>query len=137
MNRTRSLATAFLMLAMSAVGQQATTRAGGSTKSAASQQTLAPTAQEQLTFLTAKLALTGEQQDKVKPILRELHDATVKLVHDETLSREERLGKIKDSHYTADKKIRLILNDDQKKNLDQVEQEPHPELHGNLSDSKD
>jgi len=25
-----------------------------------------------------------------------------------------------------------FLNDDQKKKLDQLEQEPHPELHGNL-----
>ena len=29
-------------------------------------------------------------------------------------------------------RIRDILNDDQKKKLDQLEQEPHPELHGNL-----
>jgi hypothetical protein len=33
----------------------------------------------------------------------------------------------------ADKKIREILNDDQKKKLDQLEQEPHPKLHGNLN----
>jgi len=33
----------------------------------------------------------------------------------------------------ADKRIREILNDDQKKKLDQLEQEPHPELHGNLN----
>ena len=33
----------------------------------------------------------------------------------------------------ADKKIREILNDDQKKKLDQLEQQAHPELHGNLN----
>jgi len=36
-------------------------------------------------------------------------------------------------HEKADKKIREILNDDQKKKLDQLEQEPHPELHGSLN----
>jgi len=30
----------------------------------------------------------------------------------------------------ADKKMREILNDNQKKKLDQLEQETHPELHG-------
>ena len=37
------------------------------------------------------------------------------------------------SREKADKKIREILNDDQKKKLDQLEQEPHSELHGNLN----
>jgi len=32
----------------------------------------------------------------------------------------------------ADKKIGEILNDDQKKKLDQLEQEPHSELRGSL-----
>ena len=30
----------------------------------------------------------------------------------------------------ADKKMREILDDDQKKKLDELEQETHPELHG-------
>jgi hypothetical protein len=33
----------------------------------------------------------------------------------------------------ADKKIREILSDDQKKKLDQYLQGPHSEMHGNLS----
>jgi hypothetical protein len=64
-----------------------------------------------------------------------LHDATVKLVQDENISREERQSKVGDSRLTADRKIRAILNDDQKKKLDQVEQEPHPELHGDVKGS--
>jgi hypothetical protein len=34
--------------------------------------------------------------------------------------------------YNADKQIREVLSEDQKKKLDQFEQEPHPEMHGNL-----
>ena len=41
------------------------------------------------------------------------------------------LGKVRACREKADKKIREILNDDQKKKLDQLEQEPHSGLHGN------
>jgi len=110
MNRFRSLAIGtMLMLALTVVAQQA------ATKSAAPE----------------KLALTGDQQTKIKPILQELHDAMLKAVQDESMSREERLGKVRASREKADKKIREILNDDQKKKLDQLEQEPHSGLHGN------
>ena len=135
MNRFRLLAIGTILLfALGTTAQQATTSA--STKGPSAGEHGVPTAEGQLTFLSAKLDLTGDQQEKIKPILQELHDATVKLVQDENISREERQSKVGDSRYTADKKIRLILNDDQKKKLDQVEQEPHPELHGDVKGNK-
>jgi hypothetical protein len=91
-----------------------------------------PTVEEQLKVLTEKLSLTGDQQAKVKPILQELHDATLKLMQDEKLSHEERLDRVRPLRGNADKRIREILNDDQKKKLDQYEQGPHHEMHGNL-----
>jgi Spy/CpxP family protein refolding chaperone len=92
-----------------------------------------PTAEAHLKVLTAKLDLTGDQQTKIKPILQKLHDATQKLVQNENMSREERQRKMRSYRYTADKEIREILNDDQKKKLDQLEQESHLELHGNVN----
>jgi Spy/CpxP family protein refolding chaperone len=83
--------------------------------------------------LTKKLDLTGDQQTRITPILQELHDATQKLVQDKSLSREERLAKVRPQRYKADKQIREILSDDQKKKLDQYLQGPHSEMHGNLS----
>jgi Spy/CpxP family protein refolding chaperone len=83
--------------------------------------------------LTGKLDLTGDQQARIKPILQELHDGTLKLVQDKSLSREERLARVKPQRYKADKQMREILSDDQKKKLDKYEQGPHPEMHGNLS----
>jgi hypothetical protein len=125
MNRLRLLAVGtILMFALTTVAQQATPSAS------------VPAAEGQLKFLAAKLDLTSGQQEKIKPILQELHDATVKLVHDENMSREERLDKVKDSRFAADKKIRAILNDDQKQKLDELEHEPHPELHGDLGGPK-
>ncbi|HKV77710.1 MAG TPA: hypothetical protein VJP02_06205 [Candidatus Sulfotelmatobacter sp.] len=125
MNHIRLLAVGtILMFALTTVAQHAIPSAG------------VPTAEGQLKFLAAKLDLTSGQQEKIKPILQELHDATVKLVHDENISREERLGKVRDSRFSADKKIRAILKDDQKQKLDEIESGPHPELHGDLSGAK-
>jgi Spy/CpxP family protein refolding chaperone len=126
MNRIRSLAIGtMLMFALTTVAQQTTTSSdahGGSSG--------VPTVQGHLKVLTEKLALTSDQQTKIKPILQELHDATLKLVQDESMSREERFGKVRASREKADKKMREILNDEQKKKLDQLEHEPHSGLHG-------
>lgn len=138
MNRIRLIAIGTMfMFALTTVAQQATTSVHGPTKRASDgEHAGVPTADRQLEFLTAKLELTTDQQEKIKPILHELHEATVKLVQDDNMSREERLSKVRDARYAADKKIRAILNDDQKTKLDQVEQEPHPELHGDVTGSK-
>jgi hypothetical protein len=91
-----------------------------------------PTVEVQLKVLTEKLDLTGDQQARITPILQELHDSTQKIVQDKSLSREERLGKVRPQRYKANKQIREILNDDQKKKLDQYLQGPHSEVHGDL-----
>jgi Spy/CpxP family protein refolding chaperone len=110
-----------LMFALTVVAQQSTTKPGDGV----------PTVEKHLKVLSEKLDLTGDQQAKIKPILREMHDGTQKLVQDESMTREERQDKVRACREKADKKIREILNDDQKKKLDQLEQEPHSALHGN------
>ena len=92
-----------------------------------------PALQSHMKLLTEKLDLTSDQQAKVKPILQEMHDGTQKFMEDESMSRDERMDHVRACRYKADKEIRKILNDDQKKKLDQLEQEPHPELHGDLN----
>jgi hypothetical protein len=94
-----------------------------------------PTVQEQLKALTAKLTLTGQQQTAITPILRQLHDETLKSVEDENLSHEERLAKVRSWRYEADRKIRALLNGDQKQELDAYLQGSHPEMHGGLTGS--
>ena len=85
--------------------------------------------------LSEKLDLSGEQQLKVKPILQELNDATQRSVEKGNLSPEERKAYVRTAREKADKQIREVLIDDQKKKLDQLESEPHPELHGNVKGS--
>jgi Spy/CpxP family protein refolding chaperone len=87
----------------------------------------------QMKLLTERLDLTRDQQARLKPILKEFHEAAQKLMQDESLSREERLAKVRPQRYKADKQIREILTDDQKRKLDQYLQGPHPKMHGNLS----
>jgi hypothetical protein len=92
-----------------------------------------PTVQELIEVLNDKLGLTAAQKAKVQPILQQLHDATENVMRDQTLSHEERLARIRPQRQMADQKLRTILNDKQKKKLDQYEHGPHPEVHGNLS----
>jgi Spy/CpxP family protein refolding chaperone len=91
-----------------------------------------PTVQSQMKLFSARLDLNEDQQARVQTILQDLHDATAKSVHDESVSSAERTASIHAERMRADKRIRDVLTDEQRKKLDQVEQEPHPELHGNI-----
>ncbi|SPE56511.1 hypothetical protein SBV1_2420029 [Verrucomicrobia bacterium] len=125
-----------LVVALTAPAQQTAKRLGGTDKDEHGQsaaQEDVPVVGQMLKVLTEKLDLTGDQQARIIPILQKLHDAQQKLVQDKSLSRQERLAKVRPQRYKADKQIRQILNDDQKKKLDQYLQGPHPEMHGNLS----
>jgi hypothetical protein len=125
-----------LIVALTAPAQQTATRPGGTDKDehgqSASQDDV-PKVGQMLKVLTEKLDLTGDQQARIIPILQKLHDTQQKLVQDKSLSREERLARVRPQRHEADKQIREILTDDQKKKLDQYLQGPHPEMHGNLS----
>ena len=92
-----------------------------------------PPAKEQLKVLTDKLGLTADQQSKAAPIIKDLHDATLKLMEDKSLSQEERLNRVRPLRLDTDKKLREILNEEQKKKLDAYEHGPHDEMHGELT----
>jgi len=140
MTRIRAIALATLLtltLTLAVAAQQANAGRGGPAKgSPGGDHAVVPAADVQLKFLTEKLDLNSEQQEKMNPILQELHDTTMKLVQDHSMPHQEYVSKLRDARYGADKKIRAILTDEQKKKLDQVEQEPHPELHGNVTDAR-
>jgi Spy/CpxP family protein refolding chaperone len=134
MNWIRSLAVGTLLIfALAVLAQQTATKPSTSSKGGAENAGAMPTVEEQLKVLAEKVDLTASQRAKVRPILQKLHDATEKLMQDERLSREERLAKVRLQRKQADKKIRALLNDDQKKKLDQYLAGPHGEMHGGLS----
>ena len=53
---------------------------------------LPPSVDSQMKCLTEKLDLRREQQGKIKPIMQELHDYTVKIMQNDSLSEQERLA---------------------------------------------
>ena len=134
MNRICSLGIGTLLIfALAVLAQQTATKPSTSSKGGAENAGAMPTVEEQLTMLAEKVDLTASQRAAVRPILQKLHDATEKLMQDERLSREERLAKVRPQRMQADKNIRALLNDDQKKKLDQYLAGPHGEMHGGLS----
>ncbi|HEV2492469.1 MAG TPA: hypothetical protein VG204_05280 [Terriglobia bacterium] len=135
MNRSQLLVIGtILIFALSTVAQQHTAGAGSPAKGVAgAEHNGLPSVEEQLKVLTEKLDLTPAQQAKIKPIMQELHDFTEKLMQNKNMSREERLRNVRPRRYAADKSIRQVLNEDQKKRLDQYLQGPHPEMHGDLT----
>jgi len=132
MNQIRLLAIgSILLFAPAMMARQTPTQPGGPAKGGAPDAGV-PRVEDQLKVLTQKLDLIGDQQAKIKTILQELHDASLKLMQDESMSQDELLSKVRPLRMNADKKIREILTDDQKKKLDLYLQGPHPEMHGNL-----
>ena len=128
-----------LIVVLTVSAQQTATRPGGSGKDEpfrSAAQDEVPIVGQMLKVLTEKLDLSGDQQAKITPILQKLHDTQQKLVQDKSLSREERLAKVRPQRFKAEKQIREMLTDDQKKKFDQYLQGPHPEMHGNLSGAK-
>ena len=124
MNRTRLLAFgATLLFALTAAAQQSPS--AGSMPDTHGM----PTAESHLKVLAEKLDLTSEQQTKARPIVQEMHDATLKIAQDESLSQEERTNRFRPIYEKADHQLREFLSVEQKKKLDQFEQERHPELH--------
>src|ERR1039458_3435608 len=70
-----------------------------------------PTVEAQMKLLSSRLDLTEDQQAQVQPILQDLHDASVKSVHDKSISPQERMTSIHAERLRADKRIREVLTD--------------------------
>ena len=116
-----------LMSANAVLAQQSAAKPGGGAQDGL------PTVEEQLKVLNEKIDLAAGQQARIRPILQHLHDATRNVMQDQNLSREERLAKVRPQRQIADKKMRAVLSDEQRKKLDLYERGPHAEMHGSLS----
>ena len=82
-----------------------------------------PSADDQLKHLTTKLNLSDDQQAKVKPILDEQHNQMEQLRADNSTSRQDRWKKMREIRENSDNQIKSVLNDDQKKQFDQMREE--------------
>jgi len=135
MNHIRLLAaSAVLMFAMAAVAQQTNTHAAA--QAPTSTHVFVPTADGQLKVLAPRLELTRDQQQQIRPMLEELHASIVNLLQEESLSHQQRMDRLHGLYFQAGAKIRTVLNEEQKKKLDQLQHEPHPELHVHLAETQ-
>ena len=136
MNHSRLLAIAtMLMIALTLLAQQTATAHGDSEGQDQSQNGVpvaTPTIEQHLKLLSAKLDLTAEQQAKIRPILQRMQEESQNVMRDTSLSDQARHYKMKNVRDKADKQVRPILDKEQKKKLDELEQEPHPEPHGDV-----
>ena len=132
MNRIRLFAMGTLMMfALTAAAQQTGAVSGTTDNHSQSTQNSTDPVEQHLKKLSEDLNLTPDQEDQVRPILREMHDSMGKIEQDQSLSDDERKAQKHAAFMKADSQIRPILTDDQKKTLDQLEQQMHPEMNRN------
>lgn len=119
MNRIRALAIATAMLFVLPLLAQQTTSPTAPAHASAS-------VDDHLRMLSQKLDLTSEQQDRVRPILEEMQESMQKIDDDKSLSHEDAMAQMHAIFMKADKQVRVFLSDDQKKKLDDLEEQSHP-----------
>jgi periplasmic protein CpxP/Spy len=85
---------------------------------------------EELQRLDKALKLTDDQKTSIKPILEDRQKKMESLRSDTSLSREDRMGKMKSIMEESNGKIRDVLNDDQKKQFDEMQQHRRGRMEG-------
>jgi len=88
------------------------------------------TPEEQLQRLDKSLKLTDDQKTSIKPILEDRQKKMESLHSDSSLSREDRMSKMRSIMEESNGKIRAVLNDDQKKQFDEMQQHMHGRMEG-------
>ena len=128
MNRIRLFGMGTLMIfALTAGAQQTATASAGIEKANHNiTQNSTDPVENHLKKLSEQLNLSPDQEDQVRPILQEMHSTMGKAEQNQSLSEDERKAAKHAAFMKAENQIRPILNDDQKKTLDQLEQQMHP-----------
>lgn len=74
-----------------------------------------PSVDQRLQRMTQSLELTGDQQEKIKPILESENSQMQELRSSSSLSQEDRMAKMKQIHEGTASQINSILTPDQQK----------------------
>lgn len=93
-----------------------------------------PTVDEMVQTMSERLSLTDDQKVKVRKIAEDTHKKMEDMHADTAMSREDRMAKMRSMHDESMAKVRTILNDDQKKKLDEWQKEMHD--HNGMHDHK-
>ena len=87
-----------------------------------------PTPEEVVAKLGDKLSLSDDQKAKITPIIADRQQQMKALAADQSGRRFQKARKMKSIYKESDEKIKAILNDDQKKKYEELEQEKREEM---------
>jgi protein CpxP len=115
-------ATGLVALGLSMYGAQVSAQSGPSSDKGhgARRQRMSP--DQQLERLSSTLNLTDAQQGQLRPILEATHQKTESLRSDSTLSQQDRRSKMRSLFEESNNQIRAVLNSDQQKKFDEIQQ---------------
>jgi periplasmic protein CpxP/Spy len=90
------------------------------------------TPDEQVARMTKRYSLSSDQQAQIKPILANQQQQVQALRQDSSLSRDDRMAKMKSIRDDSSSKISALLNDSQKQKFaqDQQRRQEHMQEHG-------
>jgi len=90
------------------------------------------TPDEQVARMTKRYNLSSDQQAQIKPILANQQQQMQALRQDSSLSREDKMAKMKSIREDSSSKIQALLNDGQKQKFaqDQQRRQEHMQEHG-------
>jgi Spy/CpxP family protein refolding chaperone len=80
------------------------------------------TPDEQVARMTKRYNLSADQQTQIKPIVADAQQKMMALRQDSSLSRDDKMAKMKSIHEDSNTKIQAILNDTQKQQFAQDQQ---------------
>lgn len=78
---------------------------------------------DRVKMLADRLSLNDDQQTKVKSILTDSQQQQQSIRDDSSLSQDDRRSKMRSLRESTNSKIREVLNDDQKKKFDEMQQQ--------------
>jgi periplasmic protein CpxP/Spy len=81
-----------------------------------------PTPDEQVARMTKRYNLSADQQAQIKPIVADQQQKMMALREDSSLSRDDKMAKMKSIHEDSSTKIQAVLNDTQKAQFAQDQQ---------------
>ena len=82
----------------------------------------------QVKHMAKQLNLSADQQSQLLPILTARRDQVQSLRNDSSLSNQDRRSKMQALRSDTDGKIRALLNEDQRKSYDQMQQQQHDRM---------
>ena len=81
-----------------------------------------PTPDEQVARMTKRYNLSADQQTQIKPIVADAQQKMMALRGDSSMSRDDKMAKMKSIHEDSNTRISAILNDTQKAQFAQDQQ---------------